>query len=129
MANSNEQTSIATALVRGIRKRCPRCGEGQLFSGYLRQTPSCSSCGLKTGDIRADDGPPWLTLLIVGHFLAPLMAITFMTDALPLWLSTAGMVIFAIGLCLTVLPRAKGAFIAAIWKLDAQNSVDITEEA
>lgn len=96
------------------------------MSGYLQQVESCSHCGLGTGTIRADDGPPWLTLLVVGHLLAPFMIILFMTDTLPMWLKTALMCLLAVGLCLAILPRAKGFFIAAIWKLGAPTSVDFT---
>ena len=99
------------------------------MAGYLRQVRACPHCGLETGDIRADDGPPWLTLLVVGHLLAPFMIIVFMTDALPMWLSTALMALLAVGLSLAILPRAKGVFIAAIWKLDARTSADLLEEA
>lgn len=120
--------SLTTALLRGLALNCPRCGEGRLLSGYLRQEAACAHCGLETGEIRADDGPPWLTLLLVGHLLAPFMIITFMTDALPMWLSTALMALLAVGLCLAILPRAKGVFIAAIWKLGARTSADLPED-
>ena len=116
------------ALLRGARLRCPQCGEGKLLAGYLRQEASCGHCGLKTGDIRADDGPPWLTLILVGHLLAPFMIIVFMTETIPMWLVTALMALTAIALCLAVLPRAKGLFIAAIWRFGA-NSEDLSETA
>ena len=96
------------------------------MSGYLQQEEGCGHCGLETGAIRADDGPPWLTLLVVGHLLAPFMIILFMTDTLPMWLRTTLMSLMAVGLCLAILPRAKGFFIAAIWKLGAPTSADVT---
>lgn len=122
-------TSFSRTLLRGLSLRCPRCGEGRLLSGYLRQADACSHCGLETGAIRADDGPPWLTLLVVGHLLAPFMVITLMNDALPSWLATLIMASVAAALCLSLLPRAKGLFIAAIWKLGAQSPTDPSDEA
>ena len=53
-----------------------------------------------------------------------LLALLFMSDALPLWLSTALMCVLAVGLCLALLPRSKGVFIAAIWKLGASHTSD-----
>lgn len=121
--------TLSRTLLRGLSLRCPRCGEGHLLSGYLRQHDACTHCGLETGAIRADDGPPWLTLLVVGHLLAPFMVITLMNDALPSWLSTLIMAAVAAGLCLVLLPRAKGLFIAAIWKLGAQSPTDPSDDA
>ena len=123
------EPTLFQALLRGLSLRCPRCGEGHLLSGYLRQSDACSHCGLETGAIRADDGPPWLTLLVVGHLLAPFMVITLMNDALPSWLSTLIMAVVAAALCLGLLPRAKGLFIAAIWKLGAQSPTDPSDQA
>ncbi|WP_300392267.1 DUF983 domain-containing protein [Henriciella sp.] len=121
------ELSLATALRRGLSLRCPRCGEGKLLIGYLRQAPACSHCGLETGAIRADDGPPWLTLLATGHLLAPFMIIVFMSTKLPVWASTMVMALVAASLCVALLPRAKGLFIAAIWKLGAQTSASPDE--
>ena len=126
-ADHAEQTGLGTALWRGVKLRCPRCGEGRLLTSYLRQAPACTSCGLETGLIRADDGPPWLTLLIAGHILAPLMVIIFMNDILPMWISTILLALASVALCMALLPRAKGFFIAAIWKLGAQDR-DMSEE-
>ena len=66
---------MLTALRRGIARRCPACGEGPVLAGYLRRLPSCNVCGEDLSHIRADDGPAWATLIVVGHLLAPLMII------------------------------------------------------
>ncbi|MBY0422231.1 MAG: DUF983 domain-containing protein, partial [Parvularculaceae bacterium] len=60
------------ALARGAAKRCPRCGVGRLFAGYTRTEPRCASCGLDLSGHRADDAPPYVTMLIVGHLMIPL---------------------------------------------------------
>lgn len=96
------------------------------MAGYLTQASFCTGCGLRTGAIRADDGPAWLTLLVVGHLIAPFMVLVFMSETLPVWASTTLMCAAAVALCLAVLPRAKGVFIAAIWKLGAPS--DTLEE-
>lgn len=47
------------ALRRAVRRRCPRCGDGALFAGYLRHVEQCDVCGESYGRIHADDGPAW----------------------------------------------------------------------
>src|SRR6185312_4199206 len=67
------QPTRATAMLRGFRRRCPRCGQGALFKGVLTLADSCSCCGETLGDIRADDIPAYFTILIVGHIVVPLL--------------------------------------------------------
>tara|TARA_R110000787_G_scaffold4726_4_gene17835 strand:+ start:4079 stop:4438 length:360 start_codon:yes stop_codon:yes gene_type:complete len=106
-----------SSVLRGLRGRCPACGEGRLFDGYLRQAPSCSHCGEPIGYIRAEDGPPWFTVLILGPFLAPLTFIVSMNEAVPLWISLPALGIGAVGAVLVLLPRVKGAFIGLLWRM------------
>jgi len=102
-------------LYRGIRRRCPCCGKGKLFSGYLKQNNQCEVCGEDFSDIRADDAPPWLTILITGHLLAPLVLYFVKNDPLPEVIEL-GLLVTAILICIGgILPFAKGFFIAAIW--------------
>ena len=67
--------SVAVALGRGLRGRCPACGQGRLFCGYLKIVPACTACGAPLGLLRADDAPPYFTILLVGHIVVPLMLI------------------------------------------------------
>lgn len=64
---------LATALGRGLRRQCPFCGEASAFTGYLAVAESCGHCGASLGKIRADDAPPYFTIVIVGHIIIPLM--------------------------------------------------------
>lgn len=50
----------------GLRGRCPRCGEGKLFNGYLELAPRCENCGLDYSFAEAGDGPAVFVILIVG---------------------------------------------------------------
>lgn len=103
------------ALFKGWRRKCPRCGNGPVLKGYLKVRQSCPVCHQEFFHHRADDGPAYLTILIVGHLMAPLLHIAFVTwRPEPLVLFT----IFAIGtvaLSLYLLPRLKGALIAFQW--------------
>src|SRR5947209_17029947 len=51
---------------RGLSGRCPACGEGHIFRKYLKVADSCACCGEELHHHRADDAPPYFTILIVG---------------------------------------------------------------
>ncbi|GLQ18623.1 DUF983 domain-containing protein [Maritalea porphyrae] len=59
--------SVWAAMKNGIVGKCPKCGKGKLFKGYLRVNSGCSSCGEAFHHHRADDAPPYITMAIVGH--------------------------------------------------------------
>ncbi len=103
------------AVAKGWRRRCPKCGNGPLLKSYLAVNSSCSVCREPFHHHRADDGPAYLTILIVGHLMAPLLHIVFVAwRPEPLMLFT----IFAVGcvgLSLYLLPRLKGAIVAVQW--------------
>ena len=103
------------AVLKGWRQKCPRCGNGPLMKGYLNVRDTCPVCKQELHHHRADDGPAYLTILIVGHIMAPLLHIVFVQfRPEPLVLFT----IFAIGcvgLSLYLLPRLKGAMIGFQW--------------
>ena len=75
--NVSDDRPTKPAILRGLRCKCPNCGQGNLFQGYLKIVDSCPSCDEVFVHHRADDGPAYLTILIVGHLLAPLIHITW----------------------------------------------------
>lgn len=105
------------AIRRGIRCRCPNCGTGKLFRGYLKVVPSCSNCGEDLSQHRADDLPPYLTIVIVGHIIVPL--ILFVDKRLPMSLTAQLMVWLpaTLILALLLLPPTKGAVVGLQWAL------------
>ena len=114
MATQKER-ALWPALRRGFRRKCPNCGSGPMMNGYLKVRDTCTVCREELRHHRADDGPAYLTILIVGHLMAPLLHISFtMFRPEPLVLFT----IFAIGcvtLSLYLLPRLKGAVVGFQW--------------
>lgn len=70
-ASPNALPSLWTAMRRGVGNRCPVCGEGHVFDGFLKVVPECSHCGAPLGRLRADDAPPYFTIFIAGHLLVP----------------------------------------------------------
>ncbi len=99
----------------GWRRHCPHCGTGALFQGFLTVRDHCATCGEDLSHQRADDGPAYATILIVGHVMAPLFLwVFFRWQPDPLVMSA----IFGTGtvaLSLFLLPRLKGVFVAIQW--------------
>lgn len=103
------------AVLRGWRGRCPACGEGKIMEGYLKVRSHCPSCGEDLSHQRADDGPAYLTILVVGHIMAPLILIVFNAwRPSPLVLITT-FSLGTVGLSLWLLPRFKGALVGLQW--------------
>ncbi len=110
-----DERPLKPALIRGFCLRCPNCGTGRIMSGYLGIQRTCPDCGEEFYHHRADDGPAYLTILIVGHLLGPLILWAFVEYRPDPWVLVA---IFSVGtiiLSLALLPRLKGAFVALQW--------------
>ena len=101
--------SLFTAMGRGLRGRCPACGKGRLFAGFLRVAPECGHCHAPLGLARADDGPPYFTILIVGHIVIPAMLIMQKTSDPPTWLLSTIFIPLTIVLALGLIRPVKGA--------------------
>jgi uncharacterized protein (DUF983 family) len=80
---------LGAAIARGLANRCPNCGQAPVFAGYLRVVPTCAHCGVPLGQLRADDAPPYITLLIVGHIVVALLLMVERAWAPPTWLEVA----------------------------------------
>jgi uncharacterized protein (DUF983 family) len=114
MQNASER-NLKIALKLGWQRRCPNCGQGDLMRTYLKTRNACDMCDQVFSHHRADDGPAYLTILVCGHILAPLLMIVW--EAL-----RPDPLVMALGLCagfitlaLYLLPRFKGAFVALQW--------------
>jgi uncharacterized protein (DUF983 family) len=114
-----------TALRRGWRGRCPRCGEGTLFGGFLKMRSHCPACGQALEPFRADDAPAYFTIFAVGHIVVPLVLVVERWGSEPpLWFHAALWLPFSVLLALLLLPRIKGAVIATLWthRIDAKTA-------
>jgi uncharacterized protein (DUF983 family) len=116
---------VFSAVFRGACARCPRCGRGRLFRAYLKPVDQCAECHVSLKHIRADDGPAWLTILVVGHIVVGLALSVEVYSPLPVVISVALFVALALGMIAWFLPRAKGMFVGAIWAMDA-TGIDIS---
>jgi uncharacterized protein (DUF983 family) len=105
-------------LKRGFAGRCPACGQGRIFRKYLKVAEGCASCGEELHHHRADDAPPYFTILIVGHVVGTLLLLgEERWPAAPMWMPIVAGLVLAIVLSLALLPRVKGALIGWQWAL------------
>jgi uncharacterized protein (DUF983 family) len=103
------------ALRKGWCRRCPNCGSGPLLRSYLKVRDNCAVCGTDFTPQRADDGPAYLTILIVGHLMAPLLMYIFVKYRPEPIIMFTGFAIGTVALSLFLLPRLKGVMIAMQW--------------
>lgn len=113
---------MGIAIGRGVRNRCPACGQTHLFDGYLCVVPKCSNCGAPLGLARADDAPPYFTILLVGHIVIPLMLWMQRAGDPSTLLLTAIFVPLTVVLSLALLRPVKGGTIGLMLKLSMLKS-------
>ena len=80
--HKSSEPSVAYASLLG---RCPRCGKGPLFHGYLRQAQACSACGLDYSNFQAGDGPAVFVILIAGFIVCGAALIVEVKYSPPYW--------------------------------------------
>jgi uncharacterized protein (DUF983 family) len=115
--NVAEQRDLWSAMKRGFRRRCPRCGNGKLFRAFLKVDDHCSACGLDFTPHRADDLPAYLVIVIVGHIVVPTALLIESNFAPPVALQLAIYLPLTFVLSLLLLQPVKGAVIGLQWAL------------
>jgi len=109
------QNSLWTGISRGARRRCPTCGQGRLFDGFLTLRATCAACGANNADYLCDDFPPYLTIFAVGHLVIPSLVLMDVRHHPSLWLQAAIWLPVTVSLCLLLLPTMKGATAGLCW--------------
>ena len=112
-----ERRNVWTALKRGFRGRCPRCGEGKLFRAFLKTADHCSACGQDFTPHRADDLPAYLVIVIVGHIVVPLALMIETNYSPPVALQLAIYLPLTFIAALVLLQPVKGAVVGVQWAL------------
>ncbi|HWX07314.1 MAG TPA: DUF983 domain-containing protein [Bradyrhizobium sp.] len=120
---------VWTAMKRGFRGRCPRCGEGKLFRAFLKVDNKCPVCGLDFTPHRADDLPAYLVIIIVGHVMVPLALWIEINYSPPVVLQLAIYLPATLLASLLLLQPVKGAVVGLQWALrmhgfDEQNPTE-----
>ncbi|RCK51223.1 hypothetical protein TH25_09620 [Thalassospira profundimaris] len=106
-----------TGLRRGFRRKCPNCGHGLAFSGYLKIRETCDFCGHKLGEYRCDDAPPYFTILIVGHLVVPGALAVEQSGTPSLALQLGIWIPVTLALTLGLLPFVKGGVLGVQWAM------------
>ncbi|MGA7807184.1 DUF983 domain-containing protein [Bradyrhizobium sp.] len=112
-----EKRDVWSALKRGFRSRCPRCGEGRLFRAYLKVADHCAACGLDFSPHRADDLPAYLVIVIVGHIVVPTALVIETNFSPPVALQLAIYLPLTLFASLALLQPVKGAVVGLQWAL------------
>ncbi|KQT65099.1 MULTISPECIES: DUF983 domain-containing protein [unclassified Aureimonas] len=102
-----------------MRNRCPRCGEGRLFKGFLSVRPACTNCGLDYTFIDSGDGPAVFVILIISFVVVGLALYTEVTWNPPLWVHFLLWIPLALVLCLPLLRVLKGLMIGLQYRNSA----------
>ena len=107
---------IWPSVLRGLRGRCPQCGEGRLFAGFLSLRPKCESCGLDYRFADSGDGPAVFVMFIVLIITMPLVFMVWALFEPPIWVHAILWPIVVIGLSLWLLRPAKGLMLGLQFK-------------
>ncbi|MFD1696845.1 DUF983 domain-containing protein [Roseibium aestuarii] len=111
------ERNVLQSMVRGSLNRCPHCGKGKLFKGYLTTNYACSACGEEFHHHRADDAPPYFTITLVGHIIIPALLAVEMLYRPALWIHMALWLPLTLILSLVFLRPIKGALVGLQWAL------------
>ena len=113
---------LRRSIFRGLAGHCPACGESPLFWRYLKVNGRCEACDTDLSRYPADDGPAYLTILLIGHLVvAPMLFFPIIwrsnpAISLPIILTSLAFVTLA------VLPRVKGGWVGMMYSLGVRDS-------
>ncbi len=107
--------NMLLGIKRGIARRCPACGEGELFCGYLAVRPVCPACGNDNEQYPSDDFAPYVTIFLVLHLMVPILIAADRTWDMSVGFEAALAIPIFLIATLLILPFAKGAVIGFAW--------------
>jgi len=108
---------VLPALRNGAFCRCPACGRGRLFDGFLKVQHACEACGEELHHERAHDAPPYFTIVAVGHIVIPLVLALELALHPPVWLQVAIWAPVTLLLTLALMRPIKGATVGVQWAM------------
>ena len=113
---------LVPSVLRGLKGRCPNCGEGKVFWKYLKVSATCPRCAHDLASYPADDGPAYLTILLMGHLVvAPMLLFPIVWRAPALY--SVPIILTSLALVtLLALPRVKGGLIGLMYALGVKRS-------
>ena len=114
--------SIPAVLLSGILKKCPNCAKGNVYSKYLKVNDYCKKCNEEFHSYRTDDFGPWLSIIIAGHIIVPLVLAVEQNYALDLWLQAIIWIPLTILTVLFLLPISKSICLSILWRLKMKDN-------
>jgi len=129
LGNVRPQRDWTRAILNGLRQRCPGCGVGRLFGRYLKVNEACPACGEALHHHRADDAPPYFTIMVVGHVVVGAILPVERAFMPPLWLHAVVWLPLALAMSLWLLPRIKGGIVGLQWALYMHGFGEVTRGA
>ena len=113
---------LQRSVFRGLAGHCPACGKGALFWKYLKVNGHCEACDTDLARYPADDGPAYLTIVLIGHLVvAPMLFFPIVWRSNPAY-SLPLILIPLAALTLTLLPRVKGGWIGLMYSLGVSDA-------
>ncbi|WP_339036452.1 DUF983 domain-containing protein [Bradyrhizobium symbiodeficiens] len=88
-AKPEPETTVLQSALRGLACRCPRCGQGKLYAGFLTLAPACDRCGLDYAFIDTGDGPAIFIIMLAGGIVVAAALIVEVKYQPPYWLHAA----------------------------------------
>jgi uncharacterized protein (DUF983 family) len=122
-----ERRPVWRSIRRGVACRCPNCGSGKTFRAYLKVAPACTACGLDLSGHRADDLPPYITIVIVGHIIVSAILFVATRWELPTAAQLAIWLPLTLFLALALLQPVKGAVVGLQWALRMHGFGEVPE--
>ncbi|MGN6114543.1 MAG: DUF983 domain-containing protein [Nitrobacter sp.] len=112
MNDYDTPVSVYQSAIRGIACKCPRCGRGKLYQGFLTLRPACERCGLDYAFIDAGDGPAVFVILIAGFIVVAAALIVEVKYQPPFWVHAALWIPLVLAVTLWPLRALKSLLIA-----------------
>lgn len=110
--------TVRQAIGRGVRNRCPSCGERPLFLRFLKPMEHCQTCGQDWTPQQADDFPAYIAIIVTGHIMAPFVIFMVSKTNFPMWINLAIILTLTLVLTASLLQPAKGGVIALQWWME-----------
>ena len=120
--------AVRPAMLKGAKSKCPNCGEGKLYNGFLEVNKACDVCDEELHHHRADDLPPYLNLFVVGHLVVGILMISMKYEWFGMWTTAIGGSIIALILAFALMRPIKGMVIGLQWAMEMHGFGDEADE-
>lgn len=109
--------SMTQAAKRGFSCKCPNCGEGKIFDGFLKIKDACDECSEDLFHHRADDLPAYLNIFVVGHVVIGAMMVFMTWKLLGMWATMFATIFLCIAAAFVMMRPLKGMVVGIQWAL------------